>query len=213
MLPKTPGLTLHWGFPKSNNALSPKQLSAAPFLILQLYVFKIGLSVLWHSCLVFYCNWEVQCRITLFVHCQSHHVTYSNILHLSHYSLSPWETVCWILASLLPWYPCVLLCHSFSFALYHFWSLSSLITLFAFWLWFLLNFPVHSSDCCLVYTLLDAGKLLRLAFINFKVCSEIHNFGSGPMRQTCFHSHSSWCREHSEQSKKCNCTLSKVCEY
>lgn len=28
----------------------------------------------------------------------------------------------------LPWYPCALLCQSFSFDLYHFWSLSSFIT-------------------------------------------------------------------------------------
>lgn len=38
------------------NALSPKQVSPAPFLIPQLYVFKIGLSVLRHSCLVFHYN-------------------------------------------------------------------------------------------------------------------------------------------------------------
>lgn len=128
MLPKKPGLTLHWGFPESSNALSPKQVSPAPFLISQLSVFNTGLSVLWHSCLVFHSaerfNVVSPCLFTV------NHIMLPtpNFPTFSHYSSSPWETVCWILASLLPWYPCVLLCHSFSFALYHFWSLSLFIT-------------------------------------------------------------------------------------
>lgn len=128
---------------------------------------------------------------------------------LSHFSLSPCETVCWILASLpslLLTVPELFLC-----------IVSFLVSLFvyhgfAFWLWFLLNSPEHSSDCCLLYTLLEVGKLLWFAFINCKVCSGIQKFGFGPMRQTCFHSHSSWCREHSEQGRKHSCTLSKVHE-
>lgn len=69
---------------------------------------------------------------------------------LSHSSLSPWETACWILTSLLPWYPCSLPCQSFSFALYHFCALSSFITSlhsdFGFY-WTPPNIPVTAAWC------------------------------------------------------------------